>query len=233
MKTLKFKYYWICLCVCGVFTSCGIDNFDEPDTFFSGRVVYEGEPVQVRHGEVRFQLWQPEYGNPGPIEVPLNQDGSFSIKTFRGDYKLVFVNNAGPFQTEIINEEQRDTIFFTLEGEQTLDVNVMPYYMIENAEFSLSGNTVNADCSVRQIITGEGSREVERVTLYLNNTGFVSDNDLENYANANADMADLNAVEVSAEIPDDNTRNYVFARIGVKISGVESLIFSPVEKLEF
>jgi hypothetical protein len=28
------------------------------------------------------------------------------------------------------------------------------------------------------------------------------------------------------------TQNYVFARIGVKIAGVEDLIFSPVQKVQ-
>ncbi|MBC9797104.1 DUF3823 domain-containing protein [Sinomicrobium weinanense] len=231
MKTLKINSiaYLVVLCL----ASCGIDNFDDPETYFSGRVVYEGEPLQVRHGEVGFQLWQPGYGDPGAIGVPVNQDGSFSARLFDGVYKLVFTDNAGPFRTEIISEEQLDTIFFTLEGDMTMDVEVTPYYTVRDAQFSLSGNTVQASCSVEQVITGEEAKNVERVTLYLNGTNFVSDNDQENYAGANAEINDLGAVNVSAEIPEDNVRNYVFARIGVKISGVEDMIFSPVEKLEF
>lgn len=232
MKTFHIKYILFYLGMAIAPVSCGIDNFDEPDTSFSGRIVYKEQPIQVRHGEVRFQLWQPGFGNPGPIEVPVNQDGSFSTLLFKGEYKLVFVNNAGPFRTEIVNEAQRDTIYVNLDGKKTLDVSVIPYFTVENAQFSLSGNTVNAGCNIRQVVNGEESRQVERVTLYLNSTAFVSDNDLENYARADADIQDPSVITVSADIPEDNTRSYVFARIGVKISGVESLIFSPVKKLE-
>lgn len=232
MKTLRIKHVLTGLCVSAILTSCGIDNFDEPDTFFSGRVVYNGEPLQVRHDAVDFQLWQPGYGNPGPVGVRLGQDGSFSSKLFKGEYKLVFTNNVGPFRTEIINEQQQDTIFITLEGDMTMDVEVIPYYMVRNAEFSLSGNTVEASCSIEQIITGEDARNVERVTLYLNGTGFVSDNDQENYAGTDADLNNLDTISVSAVIPEDNVKDYVFARIGVKVSGVEDMIFSPVEKLD-
>lgn len=232
MKTLKAKYYIVSICALGMLFSCGIDNFDEPDTFFSGRIVYNGDPVQVRHGEVIFQLWQPGYGDPGSIGVGVHQDGSFSSKLFKGEYKLVFTDNAGPFRTEIVNEQQRDTIFFTLEGDMTMDIEVTPYYMVRNTQFSLSGNTVQASCSIEQVIGGEAAREVERVTLYLNGTNFVSDNDQDNYTGADAEIDDLNAINVSADIPEDNAKDHVFARIGVKISGVEDMIFSPVEKLE-
>lgn len=232
MKTLKINSIVYLVVLFGL-ASCGIDNFDDPDTYFSGRVVYEGEPLQVRHGEVSFQLWQPGYGDPGAIGVLVDQDGSFSARLFDGAYKLVFTDNAGPFRTETISEEQLDTIFFTLEGDKTMDVEVTPYYTVRNAQFSLSGNTVQASCSVEQVITGEEAKDVERVTLYLNGTNFVSDNDQENYAGVNAEIDDLGAISVSAEIPEDNVKNYAFARVGVKISGVEDMIFSPVEKLEF
>ena len=58
-------------------SSCGLDNYDAPESKVYGRVVYNGEPVGVRGtGEaVQLQLYQDGYELRNPIPVYVSQDG--------------------------------------------------------------------------------------------------------------------------------------------------------------
>jgi hypothetical protein len=133
-----------------------------------------------------------------------------------------------------VNEQLGDTILLDLNGDQNINLEVTPYYMIRNSQYNMTGSTsIEASTSLEQIITGEDAKDVERVTLYLNSTIFVSSNNDENIARGDADISDLSNLSMSVDIPENYTKDYIFARIGVKISGVEDMIYSPVEKLSF
>jgi hypothetical protein len=64
------------------------------------------------------------------------QDGSYSAILFNGSYKMVFPKGRGPFKTLEKDATAKDTLFVKLSGNQTLDVEVMPYYMIRTPQFS-------------------------------------------------------------------------------------------------
>lgn len=231
---MKTKYYVLLLGSLLVLASCDIDNYDEPESFLQGQIMYNGDPINVGYNELGFELWQPGFGKLAPIDVPVAQDGTYSSRLFDGNYKLVFRDNQGPFKTNIVNAQQKDTIFVALSGDQTLNIEVTPYYMIRNAQFAKSGDNITATCSVEQIITGADARDIERVTLYINVTQFVSDFGEANKARADGDFTDPNNISLSVGMLDffpNATRDYVFARIGVKIAGVEDMIYSPVEKV--
>ncbi len=212
-------------------TSCDLDNFDEPEVILSGNVVYNGEAVPVARNQVRFQLWQSGYGIPAPIDVAVTQDGSYSSRLFPGDYKLIFLPSEGPFKAPT------DTIYFNLNGSMTKDIQVTPYYIIRNPQFSHSGGNITATCSLEQIISGTDARNIERVTLVINRTLFVDVNSGSEGSLAQidaADISDLSNLSMSVAIPEDTKKpdqNYYFARIGVKISGVEDMIYTQVEKI--
>ena len=231
---MKNIYYVLMLLAVFALGSCEMDNYDEPESFFTGRITYNGNPIGVDQRQVRFQLWEPGFGVLTPINVPVDQDGSFSARLFDGDYKLKFIDGQGPFRTIVQNEQQLDTLFVNLRGDMSLDVEVMPYYIFNNIQISNSGTTVSASCGLEQIITGENAKNVERVTLYINKTLFVGDGPAYSIARADADISDLNNISTSLEIPElSPSQNYVYARIGVKMVDVEYLLFSPVEKISF
>lgn len=225
---MKVNYYILLLITVIVFSSCAIDNYDEPEALLTGNIVYNGEAIPVENDRVHFQLWQPGFGKSGPINVAVYQDGSYSALLFPGDYKLIFSDGQGPFKPI-------DTMSVALRGSQELDIEVTPYYMIRNAQFSNTGTTVTGSCSVEQIVTGDDAKNVESVTLYINKTQFVSGNGDENIEHSSApDLSDLSNINLSVEIPDiQPTQNYVFARIGVKIADVEDMIFTQVEKISY
>ena len=81
--------FFIMICCLVAVSSCGYDNFDEPKSMLTGKVVYNGEPVGVRSGSSEFALFQDGYALHGSIPVYIAQDGSYSVNLFNGEYKLV------------------------------------------------------------------------------------------------------------------------------------------------
>ncbi|WP_240485911.1 DUF3823 domain-containing protein [Anditalea andensis] len=214
--------------------SCEFDNYDEPSSILSGNIVYQGEPINVAINEVNLELWEPGWQLKNRIDVIMNQDGSYSASLFNAEYKLMFRQNQGPFRMITNPETQSDTIVVNVNGNTNLDIEVMPYYMIRNPQIVLEGSVFNASANIEQIIMGENARDVERVSLYVNQTMFVDNRGNYNLASRNlsaADIEDMGNVNLSLEMPNlVRGQNFIYARIGVKIQGVEQLIFSPVQR---
>ena len=232
---MKFKiHYIILLAIAFGAQSCKKDNYEAPSSTLSGRISYNGEEIGLEYNQVPLELYQPGFGKSGAITSTFDQDGSYSTLLFNGEYKLIIPNGQGPFRWQERAGGGRDTLNVSVTGNQTLDLEVTPYFMIHNATFATSGNNVNATCRIDQIITGADAREIESVTLFINKTQFVSraDNIANNEIGAAA-ITDPANVSMSVAVPAITpTQNYVFARIGLKISGVEDMIFSPLQKIQ-
>lgn len=218
-----------------LFVSCEKDNYAEPKTQLTGNIVYKGEPVGVEDGQVRLQLWQPGFGKLAPIDAPIAQDGSYSAVLFDGNYKLVFNKNDGPWKTLVKDATARDTTFVTLNGNQKVDIEVMPYYMIRNAKFSGGEKKVNATFSLEKVITGADAKDVERVSLIISRTQFVSRANNVGITNKDgAEVKDMSNVSLSVDVaPISPAQDFVYARVGVKMKDVEDMVFSKVEKITY
>jgi hypothetical protein len=232
---MKFRSYYIILCALAVlFTSCSKDTYDAPGSTFSGRIVYNGEAINVAYNQVRFQLWQPGFGKLTPIDVTVKDDGSFSSLLFNGSYKLSFPGGQGPYMTKQ-NGSAKDTIALEINGSKTMDIEVIPYYMVRNPQFLISSGKVTGSIKLEKVITDANAKNIERVTLYLNKTQFVSEAGSGNIAKtdlAGSSIVDMNNITLDVNVPSlARTQNYIFARIGVKISGVEDMLYSPVKEL--
>ncbi len=232
---MKIKYIFF-LFIGWSLSSGDYDNYEAPKSSLTGKVVYQGEPINVASNEVNMELWEPGWQLRNRIDVTMDQDGSYSASLFDAEYKLVFRQNQGPFRMVTNPVTNSDTILVNVKGATVMDIEVMPYYMILNPQITKSGSTVNATASVEQIITDANARNVERVSLYINQTTFVDNRGNYHLAVQHlqaADIADLSAVSLSLPVPDlVRAQNYIYARIGVKIEGVEQMIYSPVQQLE-
>ena len=120
-------------------------------------------------------------------------------------------------------------------GNTTQDVEVKPYYMLRNAQITGNSTAVAATFALEKIITDANAKDVERVTLFLNKTQFVGEaNQLARTELAGSAITNMGSINLSVNVPAISpTQNYVFARIGVKIAGVEDLLFSPVQKITY
>jgi hypothetical protein len=200
----------------------------------NGRIMYNGEEIGLEFNQVPLELYQPGFGKSGAIATTFGQDGTYSSLLFDGNYKLIIPNGQGPFRWQEKAGGGRDTLNVSVRGNQTLDLEATPYFMVHNAAYTLSGTTLSATCRVDQIITGVDARAIESVTLFINKTMFVSRAD--NIANTELTAAAITNpanINFSVTVPTITpTQNYVFARIGLKISGVEDMIFSPLEKIQ-
>lgn len=231
------KIYLFLIAVVLIVASCAKDNYTPPSSTFKGNIVYKGETINVEYGQVWFELWQPGFGKSGSIQGMIGQDGSFSTLLFNGDYKLVFTANQGPFYWKRNASGAVDTLALPINGSKTMDIEVTPYYMIRDAQLSVSGKNVVGSCTLEKIITDANAKNIERVSLYINKTQFVSGNGTQYIAKqdiAASAITNTNNISLTVAIPTIvPTQNYVFARIGLKMAGVEDMIFSPLQKLTF
>lgn len=233
---IKFQYI-VFAAVCAFGASCKKDNFSAPSSTLSGHLVYQGEPIGVETNQVPYELYQFGFGKVGPIGQTFGQDGSYSSLLFDGDYKFIIPTGQGPFMWKQTASGAPDSLSITVRGSQTLDIDVTPFYMIRNPQITGGGNKVTATFKAEKIITDANAKDIERVSLYINKTQFVSGNGDQRIAATDlngSDITDVNNITLSVDVPTIvPTQDYVFARIGLKIAGVEDMIFSPVQKINY
>jgi hypothetical protein len=231
----KFQYIFLFVFAASLF-ACKKDNYDAPGSTLSGKLTYKGESFGVERNQVPYELYQYGFGKVGPIGQSFSQDGTYSSLLFDGDYKLIVPNGQGPFMWKKTASGAPDSMAVTVRGSQTLDLEVTPYYMIRTPQIAAAAGRANATFKLEKIITDAvNGKGIDEVTLYVNKTQFVSGGDNAAAASvAGAAITDLNNISLSVAIPTFTpTQNYVFARIGLKIAGIEDRIFSPLVKLTY
>ncbi|WP_215224177.1 DUF3823 domain-containing protein [Echinicola shivajiensis] len=231
----SIKYIAGLFCLTMGLTSCEYDNYDEPKLLFEGNLVYQGEPIGVSYNDVYFELWEEGWQTFGNIGVSVDQDGSFSSLLFSGDYKLIIPASQGPFMNITNAETNSDTIPLNLRGSLDMDIEVLPYYMLRDVNISGNSSSVSADFSLEQIITDENAKGINEVVLYLSKTTFVDGRtSISSASLGGGDIADLSNIQLNTSVPDMTpTQNYVFARVGVRIDGVEDMLFSNIQRIDF
>lgn len=234
---MKIKLQYVICFLTGMIllASCKYDNYSPPSSRFTGAIMYKNDSINVSYNDVTFQLWQSGFGKLTPINVTVDQNGSFSALLFNGDYQLIFPAGQGPFISLINAKTNSDTIPVHIQGNTNLEIQVLPYYMIMDPQFSVSDSTVHATCKLEKIITDSLAQDIQSVSLYLSKTLFDDSRTSVSTTNINgSDITDMNNIALSATIPAMiPTQHYIFARIGVKINNVEDMIFSPVVELEY
>lgn len=198
-------------------------------------VYNKGEAIGVEYGQVPYELYQYGFGKVGPIGSTFAPDGTYSQLLFDGEYKFIIPNGQGPFMWKKTASGAPDSLTITMNGNQTLDIEVTPYYLIGGAQFTASGGKVSGSCKIEKIITDPANaKDLEKVTLYINKTQFVSGaNNIASSSLNGSAITDPNNIQLSVSVPNIvPAQNYVFARIGIKIAGVEDMFFSPVQKVQ-
>lgn len=224
MKSISNIFSVILLLV--LFSGCGKDNFDAPESKLVGRVTYQGQALNLRGtGEaVQLQLYQDGYEKNDPISVFVGQDGTFSALLFDGEYRLTTRDGNGPW----VNSHESVTV--NLNGHAEVNLEVTPYFTISNEQLSVSGSAMNASFTINQIVP---DAKISRVMLLLSKTQFADDvNNL-----FRQDFSDVTpgSVNLSADIS-GNTEiakaKALYARVGVLANGADQAIYSPVVRLK-
>ncbi|MDR1886966.1 MAG: DUF3823 domain-containing protein [Prevotellaceae bacterium] len=212
MKTLIKMHLFVILAVLA--TSCTKDNYDKPESHFTGKVVYNGQALGVRgsNGAVYLQFWQDGYELKTSFNVYVTQDGSYSAILFDGVYKLVTVSNNGPWVSS------QDTVVITVNGNTQKDYEVVPYYTLGNINYSVNGNTLTASFDITGVTT---TRNIEYVALMVNKTNFVDFGDGTHVNWVRNMNVTPGHVELQLDITNDlANQKALYARVGLKIDGV-------------
>lgn len=209
-----------------LFTSCGKDNYDAPESKIVGKITYKGQALNLRGtGEaIQLQLYQDGYAKHDPINVFVGQEGEFSAILFNGEYKLVTKDGNGPW----INK--RDTTIVQLNGHTEVNLEVTPYFLVSNERFSVSGSTMDASFTIDRIVN---DANISRVMLILSKTQFVDD--VNNVFRKDVTDVNIGDIKLSADIGDNmDVRNAkaLFARVGVLAEGADQAIYSSVVRLK-
>ena len=206
-------------------TSCKKDNYDPPKSQLTGRVVFQGQPVGVRSNGVQLELWQPGFQLYTKIPVYVAQDGTFSAMLFDGDYKLTRLKGNGPWA------DNTDTVNVQVRGATIVDVPVDAYFIVKGETFQKNGSNITTTFSLQR---GNTSKNLEDVRLYLGRTTIIDPNNNDAVVTkAASTITDLTQpINLSVAIPASlASKDYVFARVGVKTVGVPELAFSMPQKI--
>ena len=206
--------------------SCGLDNYDEPESFLEGKITYEGKQLGLKgtNGGIQLQLYQDGYANHNAINVYATQDGTFSAVLFDGPYKLVTKDKNGPW----VNK--RDTIYIEVKGKTLCEVKVTPYFTISDENIALNNNTVSGTCNIQQIVQDS---KISQVMLLVSQTTFVDENT--NIGRQNLSNIAPGTTNISLDITNNKnvqSAKALFARIGAKATGADQAIYSEIFRLK-
>lgn len=207
-----------------IMAGCTKDNFDSPTSMLTGTVTYNGSPVGVKTGGTQLELWQYGFQLKSKIAVQIAQDGTYSAILFDGNYKLVRLAGA-PW----VN--QTDSIDVTVSGATKVDVPVVPYFTITGETFSYAGGVLSASCTINKV----GTVNIERLTLYIGTTSIVDASNNGGKSDKTGSALSNLTVPLSYSYTVPTTlasRSYIYARIGVKTTGVNELLYTPVKKIQ-
>lgn len=187
---------------------------------------------------VKLQLYQHGYEKFDPVEVFVNQDGGFGVNIFDGEYELITKQGNGPWVFDPATRPN-DTIHVSLKGRAEVDVEVVPYYLVENAAVTLNGNKISAKFDVNKI-AGHG---IDRVFVVLGTTKYLNDSehnvdryDVDNGGNRLAEYDETGKTFTFDEkdFTDHKmfqtalNRGTLYARIGLWPAGSDQAIYSEV-----
>ncbi len=224
MKNLIFGVIGVCALL---FSSCGYDNYDEPESILSGTIQYDGAAVGVCTDGTGITLWQDGYDDYEAIDVNIAQDGTYSARLFDGTYKLV-LENGTPWQ-----DLSGDTLEITVKGNTVQDLDVTPYFTFSNVNITkASGTAVTFTFTVNQV---DESADLSKVRVFLNSSKLVDTNYRDSYESIyTTDGLEIGvSYTYTLDIPEDlQSEDYIFARIGVLTDGQSEYYYSEVEQID-
>lgn len=225
-------------------TSCGLDNYEAPQSRLYGQVLYKDTNgaehiLQVKGtGEaVKLSLYQYGYQLTNNITVYTDQEARFEATLFDGEYHLIPNKNNGPWKTIQISEAKQDTIDFNLKGSTEVKVYVTPYFLITNASINLKDTILTASCEIEKVIS---DAKINTQSIFISPTRFVDESTnivrfdyLDNKEAGNKSFSSVIREEKQLRALNDAKihTGKVYARIGVKAEGADQFIYSDIKEI--
>lgn len=238
---MKKLFYFLSFILAVSFTSCELDNYDEPNINLAGKVTYNGNPIYVRNNQVVMHLYEEgwELSSSTYMNVQVAQDGTFSAGVYSGkNYRLVRVANMGPW----VNPTDADDIIIDNYNGEEINVPVTPYYLLEDANITCSGKMVTGSCTITEVTPGA---TIEKVGLYVGRNIIVDDArnlGTGGLVEISTGLADGQTVTLNVDLSGFSTNSinnslpqtgFVYARMGLKIAGIDAMIFTEPVQVHF
>lgn len=237
---MKLYKYIVPIAMLFALAACEKDNYHAPSSQLTGNITYQGKPLNFSNGDLSFEMWDTGWGKSAPISVNVAPEGSYSGLLFDESYKLIIPKYRGPFLNLINDKTHSDTIPVNVNGSMKLDIEVLPYYMLKNVSISIGADSiVTASFGLDTIVKDANKKNIEFVALYLNKTQLIRDGVSVNTKTSGGSIANINNIKLTRKVEfvqeyDAATakQNYVYAAVGVKIEGINTLLCSPVQKID-
>lgn len=225
----KGLIYIFSLCTLLLSSCTEYDNYDEPESTLTGKVLYEGEQLAFRNSAISFDLFQLGYDKGLSQSIPLHiaQDGTFSAKLFNGEYKLVR-NASGPWVDQV-----KDTLLVTVKGNTIFDVEVKPHFIVNKDTYTvdLANKKVTGTFTISKV--AENSN-LSNVRMYIGSRVLL-DNDIRDaYLKAEPSAVTYGEpLSITMSITDELIKKgYMYVRVGAKAAESGQYIYTQVQKIE-
>jgi hypothetical protein len=239
---MNTKYILLLFISCFLFVACEKDNYDPPATEFVGKLSYNGKPVPWNgntetpaEAEI-IQLYQDGFGKYAPINVRVTDDGTFKALLFNGEYKMIMRNMQYPFVFEswpLNANGGLDTIYFTLNGKKEMDINVKPYFEINDIKSAVEGTNIVTTFNLNEVVPGA---KVRAVYAYLHPTISVNKGTPLNQKLENIDVSKPISIKIGVSSYRsryiNNFREYGFLRIAVELDKATEYMWSEIIQVD-
>jgi len=199
------------LCI-GLASCMKIDNWDEPGSQFSGKVIdsYTGQNLMIDQNDWSIRIWEKTWtASVAQYQsIPIKADGTYNnTKLFSGTYDMLAYG--GPFWP-------CDTVKSVVLGKSTVqDFTVTPYLQVINFVATLNGTSLTLTCNVKAPrITGLPN--LYDVKAFLSLTTFCGNSNYINIAEYNNLRKQINKSWAAEVGTSDTSGTYSIGPLPVK-----------------
>lgn len=209
-------------------TACGLDNYELPNRQINVHILSRTDKVPVltentRTNMISYNLMQTdeEYPQSGQ-ELGWHDDhGVVHMNFWDGNYLFFPPKSRGSWK---IPANGNDTIPIIVNGKKLTEVEYLvdPYYLFENVEYTLSGNTVTATGNIKEY------NPATMTNLYLAVRGSIMLGQTRYDQRINITNPTTGAFTISLDVTPSKEKPALYARVMVQISGKSDWQMGPI-----
>lgn len=211
---------------CITLVSCSLyelDNQDPPKSEVYGNLVYNGQVVPVKNGQIPLNFYQDSYKGNGNFQVMPSQDGKINALLFDGEYKIILASNQGAY------EENATPYILNVKGKTELNWEITPFFFVNKATYNYANKQITAKVDISKI---SQTRDLEFVSIIVSKSIICDRINKEKEFILNAsDISNLSDIHITGDLSDWKN-DYSFVRIGVKSVGNTFYNYSQVQRIE-
>ncbi|MGQ8334948.1 DUF3823 domain-containing protein [Sunxiuqinia sp. A32] len=231
-------------------SSCEYDNYDSPSLLLSGNLTYNGQNFLFDGNPDRglLSVFQKGFGKVDiGTAIKVCEDGSFQQLLFSGEYWLTPNNNQYPFEFSEFDSYGAglgyDSLYVNLKSDFEKNIEVVPYYTINNFSTSVEGGNIVLKFDVANNTgTVKPAPRVVKARCYVGTSAIVNSK-TSCTKSMDVNISDQGSVEITVSISEgndsyrrmyvNNFRDYAFCRVAIELENIPNYyLFSDTKKVE-